>query len=236
MKHKAPQVDCEHCAAKEAGIFGNLDLSNINCLSQNKTCTRYKKNQVIFHEGTRPQGVYHIHSGRIKIFKTGVEGKDQIIQILKSGDLMGYRAMLSDEQYPVSAETLEEAVLCFIPRSDFMEALSTDPKMAQSIIKSLSKDLGNMADHLTTLAQKPVRERLAGALTMLIDTYDLDAIEGASDGINLTREDLANIVGTATETLIRLLHDFKEEELIETQGRKIYIKNKTKLERVANLA
>ncbi len=236
MKHKAPQLDCEFCAAKDSKIFGDIDISGISCISQNKTCTRYKKSQVVFHEGTRPQGVYHIHRGRVKIYKTGVEGKDQIIQILKSGDLMGYRAMLSEEQYPVSAETLEETTLCFIPKTDFMKALSSDQRFAKSIIKSLSQDLSNMADHLTTLAQKPVRERLAGALTMLISTYDLDAIEGDSDGINLTREDLANMVGTATETLIRLLHDFKEENLIETQGRKIFIKNQEKLFKVANLA
>ncbi len=236
MKRENPQLACEKCSVKDSTFFGNMELSSLTCMSENKTCTVYKKNQVVFHEGTRPQGVFCINRGRIKIYKTGVEGKDQIIQILKSGDLMGYRAMFSEEQYPVSAETLEETTLCFIPKSDFMEALSSDPKLSKSIIKSLSKDLSTMADSLTTLAQKPVRERLAGALTMLIDTYDLDAIEGDTEGINLTREDLANIVGTATETLIRLLHDFKEEKLIETQGRKIMIKNKEKLQRVANLA
>lgn len=235
MKHKAPQIECENCSARHSTLFGNIDVDGLSCLNQNKTCTIYKKNQVVFHEGTRPQGVFCINSGRVKIYKTGVEGKDQIIQILKSGDLMGYRAMLSEEQYPVSAETLEDTTLCFIPKSDFMGALTTNPELSKELIRSLSKDLSTMADSLTTLAQKPVRERLAGALTMLIETYDLDAIEGSTEGINLTREDLANMVGTATETLIRLLHDFKEEELIETQGRKILIKNKEKLEKVANL-
>ena len=92
-----------------------------------------------------------------------------------------------------------------------------------------------MADSITILAQKPVRERLAGALMILIDVYDIGENIEVSDGINLTREDLANMVGTATETLIRLLHDFKDEQLIETKGRKILIKNKEKLKKVANL-
>jgi CRP/FNR family transcriptional regulator len=143
--------------------------------------------------------------------------------------------MLSEEQYPVSAETLEDTTLCFIPKKDFIEAMSSNSDLTKEVIKSLSKDLTNMADSITVLAQKPVRERLAGALMVLIDTYDIDESKGVSNGINLTREDLANMIGTATETLIRLLHDFKDEQLIETQGRKILIKNKEKLKKVANL-
>ena len=235
MKRKNSQLETIQNSEIEEILFGGIDLSRIEEIHKNSTQKRLKKNQIIFLEGTRPLGVYSITSGRIKIYKTGVEGKDQIIQILKSGDLMGYRAMLSEEQYPVSAETLEDTTLCFIPKKDFIEAMSSNSDLTKEVIKSLSKDLTNMADSITVLAQKPVRERLAGALMVLIDTYDIDESKGVSNGINLTREDLANMIGTATETLIRLLHDFKDEQLIETQGRKILIKNKEKLKKVANL-
>ena len=235
MRAKRIEVDCEHCAVKENSLFGHLCSQSLSGLGRNKTCTLYKKNQVIFHEGTRPLGVFCINSGKVKIYKTGAEGKDQIIKILKSGDLMGYRAMLSEDQYPVSAETLEESSLCFIPKKDFIEVLNGDSEFTRTIIKSMSQDLGDMADSLTNLAQKPVRERLAGALLMLQDTYGLDAHDNGPVEINLTREDMANIVGTATETLIRLLHDFKEEKLIETQGRKIRVLETQKLVRIANL-
>ena len=235
MKRKNSQLETKQNSEIEEILFGGIDLSRIEEIHKNSTQKRLKKNQIIFLEGTRPLGVYSITSGRIKIYKTGVEGKDQIIQILKSGDLMGYRAMLSEEQYPVSAETLEDTTLCFIPKKDFIEAMSSNSDLTKEVIKSLSKDLTNMADSITVLAQKPVRERLAGALMVLIDTYDIDESKGVSNGINLTREDLANMIGTATETLIRLLHDFKDEQLIETQGRKILIKNKEKLKKVANL-
>lgn len=235
MKRKNSQLETIQNSEIEEILFGGIDLSRIEEIHKNSTQKRLKKNQIIFLEGTRPLGVYSITSGRIKIYKTGVEGKDQIIQILKSGDLMGYRAMLSEEQYPVSAETLEDTALCFIPKKDFIGAMSSNADLTKEVIKSLSKDLTNMADSITVLAQKPVRERLAGALMVLIDTYDIDESKGVSNGINLTREDLANMVGTATETLIRLLHDFKDEQLIETQGRKILIKNKEKLKKVANL-
>ena len=235
MKRKNSQLETIQNSEIEEILFGGIDLSRIEEIHKNSTQKRLKKNQIIFLEGTRPLGVYSITSGRIKIYKTGVEGKDQIIQILKSGDLMGYRAMLSEEQYPVSAETLEDTALCFIPKKDFIGAMSSNADLTKEVIKSLSKDLTNMADSITVLAQKPVRERLAGALMVLIDTYDIDESKGVSNGINLTREDLANMVGTATETLIRLLHDFKVEQLIETQGRKILIKNKAELKKVANL-
>ena len=228
-------MDCEHCSVKAFSFFGGLSPESLTSLQRNKTCTLYKKSQVLFHEGTRPLGIFCISKGKVKIYKTGAEGKDQIIQVMSKGDMMGYRSMLSEESYPVSAETLEDTTICFIPKSDFLEVLKHDTALTASILKSMSKDLGTMADSITTLAQKPVRERLAGALLMLKDTYGLDGHDDGPVEINLTREDLANIVGTATETLIRLLHDFKEEKLIETKGRKIKVIESQKLVRVANL-
>ncbi|MBD80810.1 MAG: transcriptional regulator [Crocinitomicaceae bacterium] len=235
MRSRRVDIECGLCSVRDSSLFGGLCSESREEINRNKSCTVYKKNQVVFHEGTRPLGVFCINSGKIKIYKTGAEGKDQIIQILKAGDIMGYRAMLSEDQYPVSAETLEEATLCFIPKSDFLHVLREDSNFTQTIIKSMSRDLGSMADSLTSLAQKPVRERLAGALLMLKETYGADDQSNGTAEINLTREDLANIVGTATETLIRLLHDFKEDKLIETQGRKIKVLEDQKLIRIANL-
>lgn len=235
MRSRREELECKNCAVRDKSLIGGMCTKSVDELNKNKSCTVYKKNQVVFHEGTRPLGVFCINQGKIKVYKTGAEGKDQIIQILKSGDLMGYRAMLSEDQYPVSAETLEETTICFIPKSDFLQVLNEDSGFSRTILKSMSKDLGAMADSLTNLAQKPVRERLAGALLMLKDTYGMDGVEDGPVEINLTREDLANIVGTATETLIRLLHDFKEENLIVTQGRKIKVLEPKKLVRIANL-
>ena len=125
--------------------------------------------------------------------------------------------------------------LVFIFLFFFVKTFSQDAVFTQTIIKLMSKELSAMAESITTLAQKPVRERLAGALLMLKDTYGIDGHDNGPVEINLTREDLANIVGTATETLIRLLHDFKEDKLIETQGRKIKVLEPQKLVRIANL-
>ena len=166
-------------------------------------------------------GVFCINRGKVKIYKLGIDGKEQIIRIAKEGNLLGYRAMIGEDVYPVSAETLEESVICFIPKRDFIKVLHETPILHERLLKEACRELGLMTESMTNLAQKSVSERLAIALLMLKNTYGMDGAENAPVVINLTREDLANIVGTATETLIRLLHDFKADKLIETDGRKI---------------
>jgi CRP/FNR family transcriptional regulator len=158
----------------------------------------------------------------VKIFQRGDEGKEQIIHIAKSGEMVGFRAMFSEEPYKVAAETLEESNICFIGKDDFLNMMDSNPVLRNGIIKELSKELSDRADFITNMAQKSVRERLAFTMILLMDVYD-------PEPINLSREDLANFVGTATETLIRLLKDFKEEGIIEVHTRKITVLNKEKL-------
>jgi CRP/FNR family transcriptional regulator len=179
---------------------------------------KYNKGDVLFSEGATPRGVFYLHSGLIKIIKYGNEGKEQIIEIAKSGDLVGFRAMLSDKTYNVDAEMLEDAFIGYIQKSDFLKEINTNEKLRNTVIRVLSKELQDRADLLTTMAQKTVRQRTALALILLDDIY-----KGAP--INLSRDDLANFVGTATETVIRLLREFKKEGILEIQGRKITIMN-----------
>lgn len=235
MKNKRVDLVCENCKIQGFSKFKNLNGEDLDKMTYNKSCTAYKKGQVLFHEGTRPLGVFCVHAGKIKVYKTGYDGKDQIIQISKQGDLLGYKAMISEEMYPVSAETLEDATVCFIPRTDFLSILDSSSELNRLLLKEACHELGAMTESLTNLAQKPVRERLAVTLLMLKDTYGIDAVENGEVEINLTREDLANTVGTATETLIRLLHDFKEEKLIESKGRKIKVIDDRGLFKVANI-
>jgi len=138
----------------------------------------------------------------------------------------GFRAMFSGEPYKVSASTLEESNICFIGKEDFLNMIDENPSLRNGIIKELSKELGDRAIFITNLAQKSVRERLAFALLILSDIY-------GKEQINLTREDMANFVGTATETLIRLLKDLKDDGMIEIHTRKLEIINKEKLIQLA---
>ncbi|KAB1065654.1 Crp/Fnr family transcriptional regulator [Salibacter halophilus] len=234
---KQVYVGCEECRVKNDSLFKGLPDEEIENINYHKSCAFYKKGQILFHEGTRPLGVYCVNQGKIKVYRTGDDGKDQIIKIATGGDLLGYKALVSDELYPVSGETLENTKVCFIPKSEFLGMLTRVPSFGQQLLQAACHELGAMTQNITSLAQKSVRERLAVTLLMLKDTYDVDPAAGDDTEveINLTREDLANIVGTATETIIRLLHDFKDEKLIETKGRKIKVLEPEKLIRVGNI-
>jgi CRP/FNR family transcriptional regulator len=167
-----------------------------------------------------------LNQGKVKIFARGDEGKEQIIHIAKEGEIIGFRSMFSEEPFKVSASTLEECNICFINKEDFLNMIDTNPTLRNGIMKELSKELGDRAMFITNMAQKSVRERLAFSLIILADIY-------GEEQINLTREDMANFIGTATETLIRLLKDFKEEGILEIHTRKLEIINKEKLFQIA---
>ena len=191
--------------------------------------TAYNKGDVLFAEGGIPKGVFFLHSGLIKIVKYGMEGKEQIIEIAKAGDLVGFRAMLSDKTYNVDAKLLEDACIGYIQKSDFLKEINNNQKLRNTVIRVLSKELQDRADLLTTMAQKTVRQRTSLALILLDDIY-----KGAP--INLSRDDLANFVGTATETVIRLLREFKKDGVVDIQGRKITILNIERLIELSELS
>lgn len=221
-------VSCSTCKQRKENLLSGLRCNEVSHIEDHKSCNYFKKNQSIFLEGSYPRGVFCINEGKIKIYKRGNEGKEQIIQIAKGGDLVGFRAMFSEDVYKVSAETLEECNICFISREDFLSLMDSNPTLRNGIIKELSTELADRANFITNMAQKSVRERLAFSLLLLMDIY-------MGEAINLSREDMANFVGTATETLIRLLKDFKEESLIETQARKITVLDRNKLMLIAGI-
>lgn len=216
---------CQFCKSHHRSLFKSLSDNELEVLSQNKTCTRYKKGQVLFHEGTRPMGVFCVNSGRIKVYRLGIDGKEQIIKVSAAGDMLGYKALISEQHYGLSAEALEDCILCFIPKEDFMQLLKPGSAFYLDLLQTVCSEAGEMSAKMTEMAQRSVRQRLAITLLMLKDTYGLEQDAMGEIEINLTREDLANIVGTATESLIRLLNEFKKESLIETSGRKIKVIN-----------
>ncbi|WPP52082.1 Crp/Fnr family transcriptional regulator [Catalinimonas niigatensis] len=228
-------ISCEECRSRNSSLFNVLCGKQLAEVSQNKSCTIYKKGQILFHEGTRPLGVFCVNQGKIKVYKLGFDGKEQIVNIIGEGGLLGYKAMLAEEPYSVSAETLEDCTICFLSKPNFLQTLSDSSDLNKRLMKQLCHEYGVMNENLTNQAQRTVRERLAITLLKLKDTYGLDYHENGPVEINLTREDLANIVGTATETLIRLLHEFKEDKLISTKGRKITIDNPAGLMKTANV-
>lgn len=221
-------INCETCDSKANVFFGKFISEEVDETTIKKSCQSFKKSQTIFAEGSFPRGVYCINQGKVKIYALGDEGKEQIVHIAKEGEVFGFRAMLSGQPYRLSASTLEDASICFIAKDDFLAMIDKYPGIRNSLIQELSKELGERAVFITNLAQKTVRERLAYSLVTLYNIY-------GEDPINLSREDLANFVGTATETLIRLLKDLRDDGYIDTQARKIYITNLPELVKLAGI-
>ncbi len=198
-----------------------------------KTCTVYKAGQVIFHEKTMPFGLFCINTGKIKLHKMGSDGKEQIVRMVKPGDFIGYRALMSNTPYSASATALEECTVCTIPKPAFFNLLKENDAISEGLMNLLCRNLEESEKRLTSMAYKPVRERLAEALLMIKNTYDKDEQEHFT--ISMTRDDLASLVGTAKETVIRLLSEMKSEGIVATDGRKIIIMNAPELVRISNM-
>ena len=227
-------VDCANCKKRFTSVFCRVENDTMDQIKDEKICTPYKKGQVIFHEGSRPLGIFCVNRGKIKLVKLGEDGKEQILRLIKPGDLMGYRALLSGDKYSASAVVLEEAGICFIPKELFMGVLQKDGILSMEIMKMLSDDLRKAEVSITHFAQKPVRERLAEALLFIKETYGFE-LDGKTIDLKISREDLANLVGTATETAIRLLSDLKHVGVVGLEGKKIEIINLAKLVKIANI-
>ncbi len=233
MKSQFEHPVCDECISHLGNVFCSLTGAQISEMDSEKNCSIYKRGQIIFNEGNKPAGVYCVNKGKIKLFQTGEEGKEQILRLVKEGDILGYRSLISGEVYSGTAAVMEDATVCFIPKRTFFDFLHTNSDLSTKMMQLLSHDLKEAEARLTGLAQKPVRERMAEVLMMLNEFYGTDK-EGSINAV-ISREDIANIVGTATETTIRILSDFKSEKLIELVGKKIRINNHQGLIKTAHI-
>lgn len=219
---------------KSGSILAGLRPDDFEMLVAHKSEHVYKKNDILFKEGTYPSGIFHINKGKVKKYKVDKEGKEQIIYLANTGELIGYHAILSDDWYPDSAAVMEESHITFIPKEDFLKVLEQSPALNNRLLKTLSHEFAVLANSLTMFAQKTVRERLALQLIVIREKYKVNFMEGMPVEINISREDLASLVGTARENVIRILTEFKEEGILETKSRRIIIKNIHKLVEIAN--
>lgn len=238
MKNISKKVEippCEKCKNIGYSSFCVLSRTEQERLSLQKTISIYKRGQVIFYEGNQPQGLYCIYSGKVKIYKLGDDGKDQIVRLAKTGSIIGYRALLSGDNYYATATALEDTYLCFFPKAVYLNLLMANPDFAMNTIKMLSGNLKIAEQMITDMAQKQVRERMAGALVYLMDFFGLEE-DNATINTVLTRQDIGNIAGTTTETSIRILSDFRRNKIVKLSGKKIRIQNHGELLRIANVS
>ncbi len=196
-------------------------LDELKNLSSQRRIKQFKKKELVFSEGNQPNYLYFLSKGKIKTFKAHEYGKEFITTLYKDGDFLGYTALLENQLYSDSAEALEDSEVVLIPKEDFFALIYNNMEVMKAFVKLLSDNILEKEKQLVNLAYSTVRKRVAEALVLLYERYSRETDQNFS--ISLSREDLANIVGTATESLIRTLSDFKEEKLVEIRGSNITI-------------
>jgi CRP/FNR family transcriptional regulator len=228
-------LECANCDAKSISFMSYCSPEEIEMICSVKSCSHYKKGQSIFYEDNIPLGIYCISKGVVKLTRSNKDGKEQIVRFAKAGEFLGYRALIAEEPLVVTATCIEDTICCFIPKDTFLKLLESNAAINKFMMKSLCHELGLADERIQSMAQKSVRERLAETILFLNLTFnDIEHNNPDLITVCLPREDIANIVGTATETVIRLLSEFKADKLIDIEGKRIRILDKARLERLSH--
>jgi CRP/FNR family transcriptional regulator, polysaccharide utilization system transcription regulator len=233
---KTNEYPCEECPAGKLTHFASFDKADLQYLNKQKVVTFYKKGEDIYREGNKATGIYCLVDGMVKVYRPGIDGRDHIIRFALPGEFVGLKALITGNDHTSSASAFEDSVICSISKYDFFQLMIKYPEFARSLILSLSQILEEAEQKMTSLAQKHVRERLAETLIFLHKSLNSKSTDPERFYLNLTRTDLANIIGTAPETVIRLLSEFKYDKLIALKGRKLFIKNQEELKKIAGMS
>ncbi|MBL1281058.1 MAG: Crp/Fnr family transcriptional regulator [Fluviicola sp.] len=224
---------CSECDNKD-NIFCTLTPEQTEMISENKGSNFYKKGQAVFYEGNQSHGLFCIHKGKVKLSKLGENGKEQVIRFAKTGNILGYRSLFSNEPYQATATVLEDSYICHLSKEKYTDIMKENSKLSWKTMQLLSKDLKSAEQHLINIAQKTVKERIAEALQLLHTTFGF-LEDGKTLSIMLTRSEIADIAGTTTETTIRTLAILCKENAIELEGKRIIIPNISVLTKISGL-
>jgi CRP-like cAMP-binding protein len=231
---KNNEAACDYFLNDPDSIFSPLTDEEKKELFSNHICTIYKKGEIIFKEGDKPTGLICLANGKVKIFKEGVGGREQIVRMASPLGFIGYRALFAEQNYSGSAVALEDSVVCILEKEALFSILKKNAELTLRLMKKMANELGISNTRTVSLTQKHIRGRLAESLLLLVDTYGLEE-DGRTIRAYLSREDLANLSNMTTSNAIRTLSTFAAESLISLDGRKISILDMKKLERVSDM-
>jgi len=227
------KLDCTSCQTLGLSVFCTLTREEIEQLNNYKSSFHVKKGQLIFYEESEPPGLYCVHHGKVKVFKTTNEGNIQILRLAKDGDIIGYRSLLAGEQYRAAAEAIEDSQICLIPKQYIFELLNNNIYLSLKIMENFARDLKSAEKKNVDLLHKTSKERLAESLLLLKDTFGVN--DRGFINVVLNREDIANITGMATETVVRCLREWNDAGVIDLDKKLIRIINTKQLLDIANL-
>jgi CRP-like cAMP-binding protein len=219
---------CENCIVRKFNALRAMSKEELKAVSDSKVSRTVKKGEVIFGEGEKLGGIYCVRDGVSKLAKLSPNGKDQIVKLASKGEVLGQRSVVAEEHSNLSATAVNDMEVCFVPKEAIMSSLHRNPDFTYEVLRHMAHDLREADDVIVNMSQKTVKQRIAEALLYLKNRFGEDS-EGYLSLI-LSREDIANVVGTATESCIRILSDFRKEGLIKTSGKRMSILDERKLQ------
>ena len=228
------QSNSNNCIENRISVFSVLTPEEMILLKKNYICQDYKKGEIIFKEGDKPTGLICLSEGKVKVFKEGVGGREQIVRMAKPVGFIGYRALFAEENHTATAVAIEDSIICNINKETIYKLLHSNSELCLSIIKAFATELGFSNNRTVTLTQKHIRGRLAESLIFLKDTYGFED-DNSTIKIYLSREDIANLSNMTTSNAIRTLSTFAGEGVIGIDGRKIKVLDLPKLEKISEL-
>jgi CRP-like cAMP-binding protein len=236
MSSSKINLNCHTCEGRKAGIFCDLSSAGLDELNKDKIPNLYKKDQNLFVEGNPPFGLYCLHSGKVKVTKTNAAGRETIVRLVGPGDILGHRSLFSDTPYSATAKVLEDSVICFVSKTTVLKLVKNDPSLCCNIMGMISRQMGAAENRIASLSNKSQKERFAELLLLLKETYGVKDKDNYKLNIRLTREELASMIGAASENVIRLITEFKKDGLISETDKLLTILNLQKIEQIADLS
>lgn len=219
-------LHCQNCSVRCQNPLSTLSSPLLEQMEQQKISRQYHAGQHLFYEDTQVFGIYCIAEGHVKLSKMTPEGKTYISRIAQAGELLGYRALLAEENHAHTAEVLEDATVCFIPQELFLQMLHAEPGLPLAFLKLLGKAVSQAETQSRDLAYYSVFERTAKLLLLMKQKFGLALPDGGNLlNVSLTREELASMLGTTAETAVRTLTYFKQKQLIAYKNKKIIVKD-----------
>ena len=223
-------TECQQCIIKQFKVLRAIGRDDLIRISGCKTSSFIKKGAVLFKEGENINGVYCIKEGVCKLSKLSDNGKDQIVKLVVRGDLIGQRSLVTEDKSNLTAIALSDMEVCFIPKHQVLHDLNNNASFSLDMLQDMANELKYADNVVVDMAQKTVKQRLVNVLLFLNKNFGTGG--NGYIGIVLSRDDYANIVGTASESAIRILSQFKKEGLISTNGKQIKIENLEGLKRL----
>jgi CRP/FNR family transcriptional regulator len=228
-KNSSSVLNCKDCPAFEKSVFRELDDQALEILSKNKTSTAYKRGQTLFMEGNASYGLFCMGEGNVKVSKASESGKEAIVRISSQSGIVGHRSIFANEPYQATGTVLGNAQACFIDKNYLISLSKQSASVASNILTCLALDLGVSENKVASFSQQNVRERVASLLIFLSESYGEEIEEGKLLNIKFTRDELASLIGTATESVIRIISEFKEENILTQKGKNIILLDLDKL-------